>query len=320
MKPLVKTLYSVFLISCFGSAGSHAGWIENGVPLTRQWGPAEGVVITSDGSSGAIMAYQVCHDAVGHIIAQHVDSLGVVLWADGGIDLCTALGHRQSPRITSDGAGGAIVSWEDYGCRALYAQRVRESGEIVATLLQDYAVAPVARGIRINWSLTEMDGGVRFLILRALSPKWRFVELEGVAIEKNGLSFVCTDDSCLPGEAYKYRVDYEVEGTARRILFETDAITMPALPVTLCQNHPNPFNPRTTIRFYLPEAQEIFLDVYDVRGERVARLAEGKREKGYHEVIWDGRNASGTTCSSGVYFSRLEAGKSTVSRKMVIVR
>jgi hypothetical protein len=101
---------------------------------------------------------------------------------------------------------------------------------------------------------------------------------------------------------------------ARRILFETDGITTPALAVTLYQNHPNPFNPRTVIGFYLPEAQEIFLEVYNVAGERVARLAEGKTEKGYHEVTWDGRNSSGTICSSGVYFSRLKAGKTIISR------
>jgi flagellar hook assembly protein FlgD len=95
---------------------------------------------------------------------------------------------------------------------------------------------------------------------------------------------------------------------------------MPPFPVTLYQNHPNPFNPQTVIRFYLPEAQEIFLDVYDVAGERVARLAEGKREKGFHEERWDGRNGSGVMCSSGVYFSRLKAGKSTISCKMVIMR
>jgi flagellar hook assembly protein FlgD len=74
------------------------------------------------------------------------------------------------------------------------------------------------------------------------------------------------------------------------------------------------------IPFYLPETQEVVLDVYNVAGERVARLARGKMEKGYHKVTWDGRNGSGTVCASGVYFSKLTAGKSSVSRKMVMVR
>jgi hypothetical protein len=156
--------------------------------------------------------------------------------------------------------------------------------------------------------------------LRAWAPDWQYIELRGATIDKVGFSFTFTDETCLPGSTYKYLIECEAEGMARRVLFETDAITMPALPVTLYQNHPNPFNPQTVIRFYLPEAQAIFLDVYNVAGERVARLAEGKKEKGYHEVTWDGRSSLGTMCSSGVYFSRLVAGKSTISRKMVIMR
>jgi hypothetical protein len=173
--------------------------------------------------------------------------------------------------------------------------------------------------IRVDWVLSEIDDGARFSIFRSSAPDWEFIERKDATIDKNRLSFMFTDETCLPGSTYKYRVGCEV-GTTRRILFETDAITVPALPLTLYQNHPNPFNPQTVIRFYVPEAQDIFLDVYNIAGERVARLAEGKTEKGYHEVVWDGRSSSGTVCSSGVYFSRLKAGKSTISRKMVIMR
>ena len=174
--------------------------------------------------------------------------------------------------------------------------------------------------IRVVWALSEIDEGARFSIFRASALDWKYVQLNGASVAQHGLSFTFTDTRCLPGSTYKYRVYCEAEGMTRRILFETDEITTPALPVTLYQNHPNPFNPQTVIRFYLPEAQEIFLDVYNVAGRRVARLAEGRREKGYHEVTWDGRNSSGTICSSGVYFNRLRAGKSSISRKMLIMR
>jgi hypothetical protein len=147
-----------------------------------------------------------------------------------------------------------------------------------------------------------------------------YAELENAAITRSGLSFAFTDDGCLPGSTYKYRIEYEAEGTARTTLFETEAIAMSPIPVTLYQNHPNPFNPRTMIRFYLPDAREISLDIYNVAGERVVRLAEGKRAQGYHEVSWDGRNASGEQCASGMYFSRLIAGKVEASRKMLLLR
>ena len=115
-------------------------------------------------------------------------------------------------------------------------------------------------------------------------------------------------------------MDYEVAGMPDKVLFETELVAIPPLPVTLYQNQPNPFNPATVISFYLPEAREIVLDIYSVTGQRVARLAHGNREKGLHEVRWDGVNSRGVKCSSGTYFYRLTSGKYSTSRKMVIMR
>jgi hypothetical protein len=302
------------------SSGS-VRWTADGVALCAVGGDQMNARISPDGAGGAVISWMDHRGGSWRVYTQRVDAAGASLWAWAGVAPCAAGWPQRYHAIASDGGGGAIVAWEDYRCGAsICAQRVRGSGEIVSTLLQNHAAARAARGIRIEWSLSEMDDGARFSILRASAPEWRFVELESAAIEKNGLSFTCTDESCLPGSTYKYRVECEVEGAAQRVLFETDAIAMPALPVTLYQNHPNPFNPQTVIRFYLPEAQEILLDVYNVAGERVARLAEGKKEKGYHDVTWDGRNGSGAVCSSGVYFSRLKAGKFTDARKMILLR
>jgi predicted lipoprotein with Yx(FWY)xxD motif len=303
------------------NAGGFVQWTADGVHLCTATGLQRNPQITSDGAGGAVVAWGDERTGDTDIYAQRVAASGAVLWAPDGVSLCAYRGEQRFPEIATDGTGGAIVAWDDYRCGNLvFAQRIRGSGEIVGTLLQNYSAAPEGESIRLAWALSEIDEGARFSISRASAPEWAYVELEGAAIVRGRLSFTFTDTDCLPGTTYKYRVECEVEGTGRRILFETEQIRMPAPPLTLYQNHPNPFNPLTVIRFYLPEAQEIFLDVYDVAGERVARLAEGKREKGYHEVTWDGRNSSGEMCSSGVYFSRLKAGKSTISRKMVIMR
>jgi flagellar hook assembly protein FlgD len=105
------------------------------------------------------------------------------------------------------------------------------------------------------------------------------------------------------------------------VLFETGAVSTPAMPLTLRQNHPNPFNPSTTIEYYLPEAAVVTLDVYSADGKLVARLARGERqERGTHTVCWSGLDGQGSAVSSGVYFYRLQAGKETLSRKMVLMR
>jgi endonuclease I len=90
--------------------------------------------------------------------------------------------------------------------------------------------------------------------------------------------------------------------------------------LSLFQNVPNPFNPATAIEFQLPHAGEVRLLVYDVVGRHVRTLVSESRAAGRHRVTWDGRDATGRPVASGVYFSRLETGKTAVERKMVLLK
>jgi len=84
---------------------------------------------------------------------------------------------------------------------------------------------------------------------------------------------------------------------------------------SLEQNYPNPFNPLTTIRYQLPEANHVKLEIFDISGSRVALLVDGAREAGAHNVTWD---ASGM--ASGLYFCRLQAGDFRKVSKMMLVK
>ncbi|RKZ17605.1 hypothetical protein DRQ53_02905, partial [bacterium] len=88
----------------------------------------------------------------------------------------------------------------------------------------------------------------------------------------------------------------------------------------LTQNFPNPFNPRTTIRFEVPRAATVELAVFDVRGRRVTTLHRGPIEAGYHTELWEGRDSSGREVSSGLYFARLSGPGITQTRKMMLAR
>ncbi len=90
--------------------------------------------------------------------------------------------------------------------------------------------------------------------------------------------------------------------------------------LALLQNHPNPFNPTTTITFTLPREMEIELSVFDVAGRRVATLRSGRERAGVYAVVWDGRSAAGETVSSGVYIYRLRAGQTVLTRKMTLLK
>ena len=83
----------------------------------------------------------------------------------------------------------------------------------------------------------------------------------------------------------------------------------------LGQNRPNPFNPVTEIGFSLPQAGQVRLDVFNIVGQRVATLVDGRLEAGEHTAVWDGSNVP-----SGVYLYRLEAGEFSATRKMVLIK
>jgi hypothetical protein len=92
------------------------------------------------------------------------------------------------------------------------------------------------------------------------------------------------------------------------------------LPVTLHQNVPNPFNPRTEIQFSLASKQRIKLSVYDMAGKRVVELADVVYEKGDHFVSWNGLDSTGRAMSSGTYLVRLETESGVEARKMSLIR
>ncbi len=91
-------------------------------------------------------------------------------------------------------------------------------------------------------------------------------------------------------------------------------------PFVLGQNHPNPFNPSTSISFQLPSPSRALLEIFDVRGSLVRTLADETMSAGPHQVEWNGRDDGGGIVGSGVYFYRLTAGGHSQAKKMVILK
>lgn len=83
----------------------------------------------------------------------------------------------------------------------------------------------------------------------------------------------------------------------------------------LSQNHPNPFNPATTITFHLPQASLATLRVYDLSGRVIAVLVNERKAAGKHRVTFEAHDLA-----AGVYFYRLQAGENLATRKLVLLR
>lgn len=85
-------------------------------------------------------------------------------------------------------------------------------------------------------------------------------------------------------------------------------------------NYPNPFNPETTIRFEMPTSGQVSVKVYNTLGQLVQTLVEGTIDAGSHAVTWNGRDHSGQTVPSGMYFYRMEAAGFNDTRQMILLK
>ncbi len=94
----------------------------------------------------------------------------------------------------------------------------------------------------------------------------------------------------------------------------------PDRTLVLEQNHPNPFNPTTTIRFAVNEPGQVALRIFNARGELVGTLVDAPHGVGNFVVEWNGQDDAGVAASSGVYYAQLDRTEERRRIKMTLVR
>ncbi len=305
------------------AAGGVCQWTPNGVVVCGATGNQLKVQLTANGLGGAVATWEDERSGSGtfDLYAQRINGDGSSGWTEDGVVVCSATADQSTPQLAADQWGGASFTWMDEreGLGDIYSQKIDAAGEIgTATLLHSYSAAPRGSDIRIEWVLSEAGEDIDFYILRATEYSAAFVEIASAGISRDHLSFFFIDTGCEPGTVYRYQVDVR-DGGERKVLFETGPIRTPAMTLHLGQNRPNPFNPSTRIDYYLPDACGVVLDIYNIKGEPVRRLVGGRRAGGSYTAVWDGRDEKGRRVGSGVYFYRLRAGKTVLSRKMVLL-
>ncbi|MFH1861553.1 MAG: T9SS type A sorting domain-containing protein, partial [bacterium] len=108
--------------------------------------------------------------------------------------------------------------------------------------------------------------------------------------------------------------DYSNSGEAFEEWLAPAEVTIPEA-FSLAQNYPNPFNPSTTLRFDLPEAAQVTLEVFDVAGRVVGAIHELPLPAGTHQIPFDGSGLP-----SGMYIYRLTAGDWQGCGKMMLLK
>jgi hypothetical protein len=114
------------------SASGDTLWTRNGVPVCTAPNDQTYPVILSDGAGGFIVAWQDCRTDQGDIYAQRIDASGARQWAASGVIVCGSANGQFGASMVSDGAGSAIIAWEDTrsGNVDIYAQRIDGSGSL----------------------------------------------------------------------------------------------------------------------------------------------------------------------------------------------
>jgi len=89
---------------------------------------------------------------------------------------------------------------------------------------------------------------------------------------------------------------------------------------SLYQNHPNPFNPVTTLRYDLPENSFVNINIYDLMGRNIRSLVKSQQTAGYRSIQWNATNNLGEPVSAGMYIYMIQAGEFRQARKMVLLK
>jgi hypothetical protein len=162
--------------------------------------------------------------------------------------------------------------------------------------------------------LLSTDGGASYPHLIAQGPyngnlNWLVPALASPACR---IQVICHD--ALQNEGSDVSdADFAIGGTV-------DVETPPVQRLALAQNVPNPFNPRTEIRFELPREQLVQLRIYNLEGKLVCTLLSGRQPAGRHSVVWSGENDQGARVASGLYFYRLSTEGGELTRKMLLLK
>ncbi len=90
--------------------------------------------------------------------------------------------------------------------------------------------------------------------------------------------------------------------------------------MVLKQNYPNPFNSNTALEFTLVKNSNVTLSVYNLKGEWIIDLSQGNMLKGHHSAAWNGKDADGKPCPSGMYLYKLKNSTSVCVKKMLLIR
>ncbi len=212
--------------------------------------------------------------------------------------------------------------WQDFSFGNLMISAfITDTVTVVPVELTAFNAEVEGNNVKLDWTAATQLNNQGFEIQRkAEGLEFRtvgFVKGDGTTSEQKSYSF---NDKNLEDGNYIYRLkQVDFNGAYAYSSTLSVSVTVPRV-YSLSQNYPNPFNPTTMIKYSLPEAQHVTLEIYNSLGERVRTLVNAAQDAGNHTSQWDGLNSSGHSAASGMYLYKITAGKFTSTKKMLLIR
>ena len=205
---------------------------------------------------------------------------------------------------------------------------VIQNESVLPVELTSFSAVPNANSVQLNWQTATEFNNYGFEVERKIPDQvlnnnleWMkigFVPGHGNSNTSHEYSFI--DKNPVDATSFYYRLkQIDVDGK-----YEYSDALFIKLNVSdkaeLLQNSPNPFNPSTSIKFYIPFQSDVKIKVYDLLGREVTTLINKNVSEGYHIVFWNGSDKYGEEVASGIYLYRLTAGSFVETKKMILMK
>ena len=195
---------------------------------------------------------------------------------------------------------------------------VTSTSELPVELTRFDASVKGQQVVLLQWETASEDGNAGFEVQRRVEDSGfeRVGYVEGAGTTNSTRSYQFRDAEIpFDVEAVTYRLrQVDLDGTSEYSPEVEVTLDVPE-KLAIHGNYPNPFHQRTQIRYELPRAGDVRIDVYNVLGQRVATLVNERQEAGREEITFDARRLA-----SGVYFVRLRSLGESLTEKITVVR
>jgi hypothetical protein len=277
----------IFAEHVFANGTVDPAWPANGRAVSNTGLTEARPLMVSDGAGGAVIAWQ---SLTTHLLvfAQHVKGNGTIdpAWTPGGKALSASNADHIHSTIAPDGAGGAIVAWEENA--DIFAQHVLAGGTLDPTYPPDGRIV-------VNAPSGQSDVDLVAAGVNGAIASWTDGRNAGTSPDIFALQVLFASPVDVPGSTAATRLQ-------------------------MSRPDPNPARNQLQLKFALPREADVRLAIYDLQGRRVRDLANGVRSAGEHVVQWDLRDEAGRAVGAGLYLARLDAGGQSLTEKITALR